>query len=100
MNDDLISRQALKDNINSWYELLAEFNQPYMTLSHDDIIRKIDSMPSVQPKPNMSVIEDIKAEIENNVEWNFKNHQEDIAQIYSDVLNIIDKHIADMRGAE
>ena len=49
MNDDLISRQALKDNINSWYELLAEFNQPYMTLSHDDIIQKIDSMPSVQP---------------------------------------------------
>ena len=48
----------------------------------------------------MSVIEDIKAEIGNNVEWHFKNHQEDIAQIYSDALNIIDKHIADMRGAE
>ena len=45
-------------------------------------------------------IEDIKAEIGNNVEWHFKNHQEDIAQIYSDALNIIDKHIADMGGPE
>lgn len=60
---------------------------------------QIEALPSVQPVRS-SVIEDIKAEIENNVEWHFKNHQEDIAQIYSDVLNIIDKHIADMRGAE
>ena len=45
------------------------------------------------PTIPLSVIEDIKAEIGNNVEWHFKNHQEDIAQIYSDCLNIIDKHL-------
>lgn len=42
---------------------------------------------------SMSAIEDIKAEIGNNVEWHFKNHQEDIAQIYSDCLNIIDRYL-------
>ena len=45
------------------------------------------------PTIPLSVIEDIKTEIGNNVEWHFKNHQEDIAQIYSDCLNIIDKHL-------
>ena len=52
--------------------------------------KRVDELPSVQP---MSVIEDIKTEIGNNVEWHFKNHQEDIAQIYSDCLNIIDRYL-------
>ena len=68
---------------------------------HDGVTLEsvVDKIPTEEAIP-LSVIENIKAEIGNNVEWHFKNHQEDIAQIYSDALNIIDKHIADMRGAE
>lgn len=68
---------------------------------HDGVTLEsvVDKIPTEEAIP-LSVIENIKAEIGNNVEWHFKNHQEDIAQIYSDALNIIDKHIADMRGTE
>ena len=61
---------------------------------HDGVTLEsvVDKIPTEEAIP-LSVIENIKAEIGNNVEWHFKNHQEDIAQIYSDCLNIIDKHL-------
>lgn len=50
MEGDYISRQALKDNINSWYDLVNSFGQTNITLSHDDIIKKIDMQTAVELK--------------------------------------------------
>ena len=43
----LIDADLLKENINNWYALVNEYGQTRITLSHDDILAKIDNMPTV-----------------------------------------------------
>lgn len=53
----LIDADALKENIENWYALVNEWGQTGITLSHDDIIGKIDNQPTVD------VLDKIRAEI-------------------------------------
>ena len=43
----LIDADALKANIDNWYALVNEWGQTGITLSHEDIIGKIDNEPTV-----------------------------------------------------
>lgn len=43
----LIDADALKDNINNWYGVVNRFGQTGITLSHDNILGKIDNAPTI-----------------------------------------------------
>ena len=79
----LIDADLLKENINNWYDLVNEYGQTRMTLSHDDILAKIDNMPTVCD------IDAIRDEIkELSYPYNL-----DAMRTKSDVLQIIDRHM-------
>ena len=83
----IIDADKLKENINGWYSFMREVRHlPNYTLKQDEIIGKIDMMDTVDAVPR-SVLEDIKAEIEDayieRCEFN-----------YQLALDIIDKHIS------
>ena len=84
----LIDADALKENIENWYALVNEWGQAGITLSHDDIIGKIDNQPTVD------VLEQIRAEIEHldylNIEDGSDGYDKYVDQY--DVLQIIDKY--------
>ena len=72
--EDYISRQAIHELIDTYYPMLSGFKKP------------IDDLPSVQ---SMSVLEDIKAEIEEYFQWGDISSTDQKA-----LLKIIDKHIS------
>lgn len=87
----VIDADALKENIENWYALVNEWGQTGITLSHDDIIGKIDNQPTVD------VFDEIRNEIEQ-VEIN--GHIRDVECFragINTVLNVIEKYRGDMR---
>ena len=112
----LIDADLLKENINNWYALVNEYGQTRMTLSHNDILAKIDNAPTVcdidddkfKQKAGIvisqlradrdrleKVIEDIRAEIEqerDKVYQNRRGHDTYYADGLDTALEIIDKH--------
>lgn len=91
VDDDYISRQALKDNINSWYDLVNSFGQTNITLSHDDIIKKIDMQTAVKLKPKTGHWVDKHFDIATCSECGFKGGN-------YHVFNYCPNCGADMRG--
>ena len=80
--DDLISRQAVKDI----------FFQHTPTDEIITIFEKIITLPTVQPKTDISVLEDIKAEIEK--EYLAEGHLTEYWDGIDKCLQIINKHIS------
>ena len=83
----LIDADELKANIDNWYALVNEWGQTRITLSHEDIIGKIDNQPTVD------VLDKIRNEIEilkhqPSMFDNMFEYKEGI----NDVVKIIDKY--------
>lgn len=81
----LIDADLLKANVNNWYALVNEWGQTRMTLGHDDIIAKIDNVPTVD------VLDKISTEIQMMAddEW---NKQVGASKGLEEALEIIDKY--------
>lgn len=86
---DCISRQALLDKLEEW-----DWQELYLPIHFKENI--VDELPSVYPKSDNSVLEDIKAEIKKyhvDSDWT-----EDYGEGFDDgieySLDVIDKHIS------
>lgn len=79
--NDCISRQAVLDKLNEW-----EWQELYLPIHFKENI--IDVLPSVTP----TVIEDIKAEINEGIE-NYKHKDKAVMYGFMCALYIIDKHV-------
>ena len=80
----LIDADALKENIENWYALVNKWGQTRITLSHDNIIGKIDNQPTVD------ILEQIRTEIEQHNSRPF-HYPCDMIGVGT-VLQIIDKY--------
>lgn len=67
----LIDADALKANIDNWYALVNEWGQTRITLSHKDIINKIDNQPTVDVTIPLAEQEDSKDKIIRRTLENF-----------------------------
>lgn len=80
----LIDADLLKANIDNWYALVNEWGQTGITLSHDDIIGKIDNQPTVD------VLDKIRAEIAEYKDDKVIHYEQN--EMIDIVLDIIDKY--------
>ena len=88
----LIDADELKANIDNWYALVNEWGQTRITLSHEDIIGKIDNQPTAEVVIlSENVIGLIRAEIDEQYD---RVHPYNIscAEGLEMALDIIDKY--------
>lgn len=110
--EDCISRSELKRRLQEHHDFFVDAYGGFSNLPPNDksrvdeitnCIAEVVNMPSVLPKADNSVLENIKAEIESINDWAIRyaptedkdKREQVVAKVKKHIISIVDKHISE-----